>query len=70
MTDSKTVNEILAIAEFLGDEMSDAQAERLIEKCLTLSIADREYVLAAANGGKLYTDLSMHNREMGRLYNY
>lgn len=65
-----TANEILAIAEFLGDEMSDAQAERLMDGCRTLSMADREHVLGTVGGGKLHTELSMHAREMGGLSRY
>ena len=65
-----TANEILAVADFLGDEMSDAQAGRLMDECRALSVADRERVLADVGGGKLYTELSMHAREMGGLYRY
>ena len=65
-----TANEILAIADFLGDEMTDAQAERLMDECRQLSIADRERLLATVCGGNLYTDLSMHAHEMGGLSRY
>ncbi len=65
-----TATEILTIADFLGDEMSDAQAERLMDECRRLSMADRERILAAVEGGPLYAELSMHAREMGGLSRY
>jgi hypothetical protein len=70
MSNPKNANEILIIVEFLGDEMSDDQAERLMDDCQMLSVAAREYVLASLDGGKLYTALSTHNREMGGLDRY
>ena len=66
----KTVNELLAIAEFLSDEMTDEQASRLMDEARQLSIADRERLLNALPGGPLYTELSMHNGEMGGLCRY
>ena len=63
----KTVNELIAIAEFIGDEMTDAQAERLMDDVRELSLADREILLNALHGGPFYTEMSMHNGEMGGL---
>ncbi len=65
-----TANEILAIADFLGDEMTDEQTARLMDECRQLSIADRERLLATVCGGNLYTELSMHAHEMGGLSRY
>ena len=65
-----TANEILAIADFLGDEMTDEQAARLMDGCRQLSVTDRERLLATLCGGNLYTELSMHAHEMGGLFRY
>jgi hypothetical protein len=62
-----TKNEILAIAEFLGDSMTDDQASQLMDEARELSIADREDLLSALPGGPLYTEMSMHDAEMGGL---
>ena len=64
-----TVQNILAIAEFLGDEMTDDQAIRMIDEIKKLSIADREIIYQHIEG-RLYTEMSMHNAEMGGLHNY
>ena len=65
-----TADEILAIADFLGEEMTDAQAERLMDECRQLSIDDRERLLATVEVGPLYGQLSEHAREMGGLARY
>ena len=65
-----TANEMMAIAEFLGDDMTDEQATRLMDMARGMSIADRERLYDAIPGGPLYTELSMHNAEMGGLYRY
>ncbi len=61
----KTAN-LLAIAEFLGDEMTDEQASRLMDEARQLSVADREHLLNTLPGGPLYTEMSMHNGD-GRI---
>ena len=66
----KTFNELLAIAEFLGADMSDVQAERLMDAARELPIADRERLLDCLDGGALYTEISMHDAEMGGLARY
>lgn len=66
----KTINELLAIAEFLGDKLTDEQASRLMDDARQLSIADRERLLNALLGGPLYTEMIMHNGEMGGLCRY
>lgn len=65
-----TADEILAIADFLGEEMTDAQAERLMDECRQLSMADRERLLATVEAGPLRGQLSAHAREMGGLSRY
>jgi hypothetical protein len=65
-----TANEILAITDFLSDEMTDAQAERLMDECRPLSIADRERLLATVEGGPLYGRLAEHDREISGLSRY
>lgn len=63
-------NELIAIAEFLGDDMTDEQATRLMDGARELSIADRERLLNTLPGGPLYTEMSMHDGEMGGLSRY
>lgn len=63
MTDS---DRILAIARFLGDSMTEEQAKRLMDDArATCSIADLEWIKECLPGGPLYTELSMHEGEMG-----
>ena len=62
-----TANEILAIAEFLGDGMTDAQVDRLMDSARQLSIADRERLYAASDCivcRKFYTALSENRCEL------
>lgn len=61
---------LLAIADFLGANMSDSQATELLDAARLLSIADREWLLDNLAGGRLYTELSMHDGEMGGLSRY
>jgi hypothetical protein len=65
-----TANEMMAIAEFLGGDMTDEQASRLMDEAREMSIADRERLLNALPGGPLYTEMSMHDAEMGGLSRY
>lgn len=64
------LDELLAIAHFLGDEMTEEQASRLMDEARELSIADREVLLDNIPGGMLYTEMSMHDAEMGGLCRY
>lgn len=66
----KTINELLAISEFLGDEMTEEQSKRLMDQARELSIYDKERLYDALNGGSLFTEMSMYNGEMGGLHNY
>ena len=65
-----TENEMIAIAEFIGDDMTDEQATRLMDEAREMSIAGRERLLNALPGGPLYTEMSMHDAEMGGLSRY
>lgn len=65
-----TVDSLLAISEFLGHEMTDEQAQRLMDEARELSIADKQYLLQQLPGGPLYTEMSMHNGEMGGFSRY
>jgi hypothetical protein len=61
---------ILAIANFLGEAMTEEQSVQLMDEVRELSIADQEMLLANINGGPLYTELSMYDGEMGGLSRY
>lgn len=65
-----TVEEILAIAEFLGDDINEDQFWRLSDEARKLSISDRERLHARLNGGPLYTEVSMNRAEMGGYHRY
>lgn len=63
-----TIDEILAVAEFLGDGMTDEQAERLMDEARKLSISDREIMYQAFHhhyivSPKFYTELSTNRYE-------
>lgn len=63
-----TANEILAVAEFLGDGMTEAQADRLMDAARQLSIADRERMYSASDCigcRKFYAALSENSYELG-----
>jgi hypothetical protein len=64
-----TLNEIKAVEQFLGSEMTDEQAMKLMDEARQLSIADREELLMDCSG-PLYTEMSMHDAEMGGLGRY
>lgn len=63
------IENLIAIADFLGEEMTDLQTSRLMDESRRLSIADRERLLSII-GGPLYTEISMHDAEMGSLSRY
>lgn len=57
---------IYAITLFLGNDMTDEQAQRLVDDArANCSIADLEWLRGVLPGGPLYTDLAMHEGEMG-----
>ena len=59
-----TKEDVLAISNFLGDNMSCEQAEQLMDLARQLSITDREWLMNRTVGA-LYTELSMNAGEMG-----
>lgn len=62
-----TANEILAVAEFLGDGMTESQADQLIDAARQLSIADRERIYSASECigcRKFYTAISENSYEL------
>jgi len=62
---AKTLEEYKAIVDFLGDEMTEDQATRLMDDARSeLSIADVERLKANVSG-PMYTQLSMYEGEMG-----
>ena len=68
-----TCNEILAIVEFLGKDMTEKQAEALFIKIKSeLSIANQEFIFDAYEIAftPIYTMLSMYDGEMGGLSRY
>ena len=65
-----TLDNLLAIADFLGDDMTEMQASELMDEARQLSIADREILLNSIPGNYFYTELSMHDGEMGGLDRY
>jgi hypothetical protein len=67
---SYSLENLLSIAEFLGDNMTNEQADELMSHARELSISDREVLLAELPGGPLYTEMSMHDGEMGGLSRY
>lgn len=66
----KTLKEFIAVAEFLGDAMTDEQANRLLDEAKQeLSIAQIE-TLCQYCTGPFYTALTEYDGEMGGLSRY
>ena len=64
---------ILAIAEFLGKEATPDQVDTLMDMARDLSIQDRETLLVILPEYEIegfYTEMSMHDAEMGGLGRY
>jgi hypothetical protein len=66
------LNEFLAIIAFIGDDMTEDQASRLMDKAKSeLSIADRQRLLGRHDlPGNFYFEISQHDGEMGGLSRY
>lgn len=67
----KTLQDFINLAHFLGDKMTDAQADRFMDdarRCL--SISEIEILLQKLPGTKFYTQVSMYDAEMGGLSRY
>jgi len=67
----KNLQDFFNVAFFLGDEMTDEQASRLMDEAKqNLSIADIETLLHELPGTPFYTEVSTYNAEMGGLNRY
>lgn len=65
------VENIAAIANFLGSEMTEEQAKRLMDEARSsCSISDLEWLSSVIGGSAFYTELSMHEGEMGGYSRY
>ena len=60
---TKTVEEILTIADFIGDDMTTDQAIRLIDEIMNLQSSDREIVYQHIEG-RIYNDMLKIERSM------
>jgi len=64
------LRDFINIANFLGEEMTEEQATRLMDEAKDhLSISDIE-ILAQNCSGEFYTQVDMYNAEMGGLSRY
>ena len=64
---------VLAIVEFLGKDATPDQVSTLMDMARDLSIQDRETLLAILPNYEIegfYTEMSMHDAEMGGLGRY
>jgi hypothetical protein len=67
----KTINEFLAVATFLGDNMTEEQSTQLMDQAKhALSIAEIETLSQHCPGSSFYTRLTEYNAEMGGLSRY
>jgi len=57
------VDRLLASAKLLGDDITDAQAERLMDKARVLSVAEREVLIANTDSEKFFNLLSENRYE-------
>lgn len=65
-----TCEDFLAINDFLGENITEEQRERLMDKAKReLSKSDLTFLLNKVCG-PMYTELSTHNCEMGGLDRY
>lgn len=68
---AKNLGEFLAIANFLGDDMTEEQASVLMDEAKSkLSISDMEIFMANVDCGEMYYELSQYDAEMGGLSRY
>ena len=66
----KTLREFIAIANFLGDDMTEDQANKLMDEAKAeLSQTDIE-TLSANVGGSFYTAISEYHGECGIIPGY
>lgn len=62
---AKTLNEFISILDFLGDEMTEKQAERLMDQARHHLSVDEMQTLCEWSNGPMYSELSQFNAEMG-----
>ena len=60
--------EVLAIAEFLGDNMTSDQVNSLIDEIRGWSLDGKFYIADYLDGGPLYTAIREHLAEIGEYY--
>lgn len=61
-----TTNQLIAIANFLGEDITEDQVNRLMDEVRkSFSITDREDILSCLDGGPLYTALRENECELG-----
>jgi hypothetical protein len=58
-----TLNEIVAVANFLGDSITEAQVDALMDEARVLSVAEREVLLANTDNATFFNLLSMNRAE-------
>jgi hypothetical protein len=64
-----TLEQIIEIVEFIGDGITDDQADRLMGEAKGLSVAEME-ILKQNISGPVYTLISMYEGEMGGFSRY
>ena len=62
-----TSNEIMAIAKFLGDDMTDEQATRIMDEAREMIIEYLEDLLNEIPGCPIHTKLITHFDALGQL---
>lgn len=60
--------EVLAIANFLGDDMTPKQTNSLMDEIREWSLDGKFYIADYLNGGPLYTSIREHLAEIGACY--
>ena len=56
---TRTIEQLLDLADFLGEDMTSEQAARLMDDARQLSIADKERMLDKLHATPLYTEMSI-----------
>lgn len=71
MIEQMTLDQYIAIIEFLNETMTEEQATDLMDRAKRdLAVVEIVHLLAIAPVGPFYTQLSMFNAEMGGLSRY
>jgi hypothetical protein len=58
-----TLNEIVAVANFLGDSITDRQVDALMDEARVLSVAEREALIELIDGLRFHVALSENRAE-------